>query len=320
MEAFVLAVAAISFAGVSSASLCWWALGEWGVVRSNATRGMVEKDGRVAWLMRHGIAPLLPLSEWLLAFSVVNSLARDGVLVVNRKGFSSSVTTLCSVVLAAAFALFVLSWVVSGAMLTGILVTVCAIGGTAIWVRSVEEKECQLLREETPEIVRSMSACLSAGLSLEQTFGQLEKETSGSLRSMFARMEGVLKTGGTADQALSELKGFKPVPELAFIAVALDVQHQTGGSLRRVLDSARGMVEDELELQRSLRVQTAQAKLSARIVTVMPFFLIALFSLTTEGFLEPFFQSVAGLALLGLAVLMQVMGVMLVRHMLTVQE
>ena len=47
--------------------------------------------------------------------------------------------------------------------------------------------------------------------------------------------------------------------ELAFIAVALDVQHASGGSLASVLDAARESVEGEIELERSLRVQTAQA-------------------------------------------------------------
>ncbi len=103
------------------------------------------------------------------------------------------------------------------------------------------------------------------------------------------------------------------------MAVALDVQHQSGGSVASVLDSAREAVEGELALQRSLRVQTAQAKLSARVVTLLPFVLIALFSLVSKDFLAPFFSSVAGLALLGLALLMQVGGVVLIRRLLRTQ-
>ena len=87
--------------------------------------------------------------------------------------------------------------------------------------------------------------------------------------------------------------------QLAFVAVALDVQHQSGGSLAAVLDAARESVESEIDLARSLKEQTAQAQLSARIVTAMPFVLIALFSLMSPGSLSPFFESMAGMALLG---------------------
>ena len=109
------------------------------------------------------------------------------------------------------------------------------------------------------------------------------------------------------------------MPELGFIAVALDVQHAGGGSIAPVLEAARESVEGELDLARSLRVQTAQAKLSARVVTAMPFLLVALFSLMSPGFLQPFFGSVAGLGLLALALTMQVAGVFAIRRMLKIE-
>ena len=86
--------------------------------------------------------------------------------------------------------------------------------------------------------------------------------------------------------------------------------------MRQVLDAARDSVEGELALRRSLKVQTAQAKLSAQVVSVMPFALVAVFSLVSEDFLSPFFASPAGWALLGLALGMQAAGVGMVRRVL----
>ncbi len=109
---------------------------------------------------------------------------------------------------------------------------------------------------------------------------------AGRLRTLFARAAHLLDTGGHgAGGARRRCGRGARCPELAFVAVALDVQHQTGGSMGQVLDAARDSVEGELELRRSLRVQTAQAKLSARVVSVMPFALVAVFSLVSEDFL-----------------------------------
>ena len=71
-------------------------------------------------------------------------------------------------------------------------------------------------------------------------------------------------------------------------------------------------------LAQAHKVQTAQAQLSARMVTFMPFVLVALVSLVSPGFLMPFFASFAGLALLAVAQVMQAAGVMLVHRMLDV--
>ncbi len=78
--------------------------------------------------------------------------------------------------------------------------------------------------------------------------------------------------------------------------------------MRQVLDAARDSVEGELSLRRALKVQTAQAKLSAQVVSVMPFALVAVFSLVSEDFLAPFFASASGWALLALALGMQAAG------------
>ena len=135
---------------------------------------------------------------------------------------------------------------------------------------------------------------------------------------MFARSVHVLETGGGAQEALEGLRTGAHASELAFVAVALDVQHQSGGAMRQVLDAATDTVKGELALRRSLRVQTAQAKLSARVVAIMPLILVAAFSLASPDFLSPFFQSAFGYVLLSLAIAMQVGGVVLVRKALAV--
>ena len=56
-------------------------------------------------------------------------------------------------------------------------------------------------------------------------------------------------------------------------------------TIAQVLEAAADTVKGELALRRALRVQTAQAKLSARVVVVMPFVLVAAFSLASPDFL-----------------------------------
>ena len=195
----------------------------------------------------------------------------------------------------------------------------CACAVAVARLRALEERRRDALRDAVPEALRSMGVCFRSGFSLLQTLQQVADEAPGPLGTLFGRAAHRLQTGHGAAEALGALREGATVPELSFVAVALDVQHEAGGSLAQVLDAARESVEGEMELRRSLRVQTAQAKLSARIVSVMPFALIAVFSLVSEDFLEPFFSSATGLALLALALGMQAAGVLAVRRMLAVE-
>lgn len=165
----------------------------------------------------------------------------------------------------------------------------------------------------------SLKACFHAGFSLRQTFDQLKVELAGPIADLFGRASDAMETGSSAEEAIELIRSSQSVPELSFIAVALEVQHKSGGSMRHVLDAARESLEGELELRRSLKVQTAQARLSAQVVTGVTFALVGLLSLMTEDFLAPFFSSAAGMLMLAAALAMQCAGVMLIRRILKVE-
>jgi tight adherence protein B len=65
-----------------------------------------------------------------------------------------------------------------------------------------------------------------------------------------------------------------------------------------------------------MEVQTAQAKMSARVVSVMPLLLMLVLSVAMEGYLASFFTSVPGFMLLITALGMELAGVMIIRKIL----
>ena len=160
---------------------------------------------------------------------------------------------------------------------------------------------------------------MHAGLSLPQTFSEVAQQIDQPARGLFARVSRDLDLGYSMNEALEHFKQVAELPELSFVAMALDVQYACGGSATPVLRSAEESISRDLDLRRSLRVQTAQAKLSAQIVSVMPFALVFVISAVDQAFLHPFFSSAQGVVLLLLAIAMLGGGVLLVRRMLAVE-
>ncbi|MEE0705494.1 MAG: type II secretion system F family protein [Adlercreutzia sp.] len=279
-----------------------------------------ESRGKAAlrWHLRNGIAPLRPAAEALLQVKAVRRSLGQLEGSCEARGYLTSQVALMTMLIFAGVGCVAGGWALTQSPVFGAAIAGGALILGASAAKAEAEKRACALRDEIPDALRSIGVCFKAGLSLMQTLHQTGSEMKGPLGALFLAAARVLETGGTASEALALFKHRADAPELAFVAVALDVQHQTGGSLAPVLEAARESVEGEIELARSLKVQTAQAKLSARIVTVMPFVLIALFSFMSPGFLDPFFASVPGMVLLALALVMQVGGVMLVRRTLNV--
>lgn len=286
----------------------------------NIARGLrLGRAERQQFVLASVAKPFHPLSACLLRVQPIRDIAHDASLVLPGMQLISS-EEVVSVSLLGAAVLAVCGTVLAGSVVFGIALTATFIAGAWCAVRYHAHKTYSRMRDLVPQAMRVLSDSFRAGHSLQQTMQQASKDLEGHLGTLFGRVSHRLESGYSTHDALEPLRCAHAVKELAFVAVALDVQHKSGGSIAPVLESARNAVEGELELARTLRVQTAQAKLSASIVTVMPFVLIAFFSLVSPGFLSPFFESALGLFLLGVALVMQVGGILSVRRICKVDE
>ena len=275
--------------------------------------------GRAAWLVRNGVSPLKPLACRLLRIRKVGQSTDDVVSMLRNAGYLATASSALSIVIGGAVLVLAAGWVLTANAVGGVALAACAVAALFSAAATARERRREAIREAVPDALRSMTVCFRSGLSLLQTMRQVGTEAKGPIGELFSHVAHLLETGGSTREALATFREGDSVPELSFVAVALDVQHQTGGSLERVLDAARESIESGLELERSLRVQTAQAKLSARIVSVMPLILVVLFSLVSDDFLAPFFSSFTGVALRAVAVSMQLAGVLIVRRTLKVE-
>lgn len=293
--------------------------------RARATRrveetAMAGESGLLARLLRNGVAPATALVGRLYQHARIVGYCKDLCFLARRRGYETSPERIGGIAALAATACIPLGWVVTVSWVFGAMSAVCVLIGLGIAAHQSRERHVEEIRESVPDMLHAMSACFHVGYSLLQTFRHLASEIRGSLGTLFEKAASDLETGRTATETLQRMRENSDLPELSFVTAALEIQHQTGGSMQKIIDSACESIEGELALRRSLRVQTAQARLSMRVVTIMPFVLIAVFSLVSPGFLAPFFSSPLGAAVFCVAMGMQLAGVLIVRRLLDVGE
>lgn len=282
----------------------------------------INADGRrekLVVLAKRGVRPFIPVSEWLLDKSrTLDNSMQGAVILFSESGVKVAKEALLSDLILATLLAFMVGGVLTGSLTFGIAIGCVTFIGAISFARNRFAKRNIAMREEIPEALRTLAMSFRSGHSLPQVLSDSSRECKGYLAYLFSVASDRIEMGATPEEALAVMRGNDRVPELSFVAVALDIQHQSGGRIALVLESAMDSIEGELKLARSLRVQTAQAKLSASIVTIMPFILIALFSLFSPDFLSPFFSSPLGMAVLAIALIMQLSGVLIVRRMLNV--
>ena len=287
--------------------------------RSQRAVGRAGGESFLARLLADGIRPLKGVSAAILSNLTVQRFIEKLANELGNAGYRTDNVSLASVLGFGLMLLGVLVYALSSSLIGGFAAIACGLLGVNGWLVRKQEQRRLEMREEIPEALQSMKACFQVGYSLSQTVHEVAASAKGPLGALFSEVEGNLETGSDVRRALLPMRADGSEPELVFLATALEIQHKTGGSMQRILEAARQSVVDELDLKRTLRTQTAQAKLSAQIVTAMPFALIGVFSLVSPGFLDPFFESAAGLILLAVAIGIQIAGISLVRRLLKVE-
>lgn len=315
-------VGALAFASASG----FFCVGPW--VGRALRRRKSGQGGNCSFGMRNelqhllscGIRCAVPFAKVLLRKDIARDAAQEAVLLFQERGYGNARAegVVCVVLVA------LVGWVLFGALALGSLLSAIAVALGALslatfQLRSRADKRMERARLSVPDSIQAMKSCFQAGFSLEQALGYLAQHSCPEMAGAFAHALQTLQMGGSSTEALNGLREEVHAPEFAFVMVALEIQHRTGGSLAHVLGDAEQAARGQFELERSLRVQTAQARLSARVVSVMPIVLVGVFSLVSEGFMEPFFTSLAGFLLFMLAVGMQVIGIFMVRKTLKVK-
>lgn len=268
-------------------------------------------------LLSWGVGCLRPAAVWLLRWPLVRDFAVEAAALLKERGFLRvQPRGLVSLGLCVCAVSLLVDALLLGSVFSALAVVMGAVALIVFLVRSEADKQAEQVRMRVPDSIQAMKSCFQAGFSLEQTLEYQSQHGCKQLADAYRHALQALRLGCTASEALDGLRQEVNAPEFAFVMVALEVQHRTGGSLAAVLADAEQMARSHFELERSLRVQTAQARLSARVVSAMPLVLVGLFSLVTEGFLDPFFSSVPGVLMFCLAVIMQVAGVLMVRKTL----
>lgn len=288
-----------------------------GLSRSVRIQQRAGSAGALA-VLQTGVPALLGMSVRLLRIGRVRRFAEQACNAARQNGVAASPDALLSLVAFACLALLAVCALVGRAPL-GVLLGAGVVLGVGAASAHALELRYERTRDALPDALQSMSSCFGAGYTLLQTFDHLAEELKGPLSGIFRNAANAMRMGTPPLTALAQIRDHGGVAELSFVSVALAVQHQTGGSMQRVLDATRDSLKQELELRRSLRVHTAQAKLSARVVVGVTIGLVAAMMLLSRDFLQPFFSSTVGMVLLGVAVFMQVAGVVLVRRLLGVE-
>ena len=178
-----------------------------------------------------------------------------------------------------------------------------------IYTQSAKRKRMLVLEQQLPDALDLMGRAMMAGhafpSALQMVGGEMPEPISSEFRTVFDE----INYGISTQEALINLTARVPSTDLSYFVIAVLIQRETGGNLAELLGNISTLVRARLKLLGTVRVLSAEGRLSAWILTLLPFALATLLQLVNPKFLSVLWTDPIGLRMVGIAMCLMVAGI-----------
>ena len=273
------------------------------------------RQSAAAMLREKYLRELSPLERWLEALPGMERLA----LFAEQSG---RLTPAYRIILAATMLGIGAGWLTFMLLHQPVLAILAAAGGFMLPFFRISfrrSKRISRFEEQLPEALDVMVRALKAGHPFSGTLQMVSEEMDDPIAKEFGITFADINYGLDVKQAFMNLLERMPNMTLMTLVTAVVVQRETGGNLAETLSKISGVIRGRFRFGRRVKTLSAEGRMSAWILAMIPFFLFIVIMLTTPTYLPVLMQEPAGMKIVAVSFTLQVIGILWIRRIIRIE-
>lgn len=238
---------------------------------------------------------------------------------IDRAGWPLRASELLAIQGAAALGGAVVAGVLVG---TWWLIPVLAAAGIALprllLGRRIGKRQDAFL-EQLPDTLQLLAGSLQAGYGFLQAMDTLVRESSPPTSTEFGRVLTEIRLGMPVEDSLTAMADRFGSEDLRWVVLAMNIQRQVGGNLATLLNTVAETLRERERVRRQIQVLSAEGRLSAWILGLLPIGIAGYISMVNPGFLEALTGERIGQIMIAGAVASLGVGVVWMRKIIRIE-
>jgi tight adherence protein B len=210
---------------------------------------------------------------------------------------------------------------VLGALISPLLTLLALVVPTVVarsWVNHKVTKRRNKFAEQLSDTLQLLTASMRSGFGLSQALTIITDDVEEPTRSEVEQVLAATRVGFDLSDALRTMAQRMDNKDLDWVVSAIDINREAGGNLSEVLENVNATIRDRQRIQRKIRTYTAEGRLSAQILLVLPVgFLLLEWAVNPHG-ISALFSGV-GLAAFAMALALMGVGWLWIRKIISVK-
>ncbi|MGN6137132.1 MAG: type II secretion system F family protein [Aureliella sp.] len=187
------------------------------------------------------------------------------------------------------------------------------------WLFIRRRNRIKKFNKQLPEALELLSRSLRSGHSLGSGFGLIATEMQEPISREFGQAFEEQNLGIPLEEALDAMTIRVPNMDLRFFATAVVLQRQTGGDLAEILDKIGRLIRERFKLAGTIQALTGEGRLSGIVLLALPPALFCVMYKLNYDYCMVLFRDPTGRQLLAGALVMQFVGALVIRKIITIK-
>ena len=237
---------------------------------------------------------------------------------LHQSGLSWSVSDFFGISAVTFLLVFFSCTYIGGPMWACVALAVFAATLPTAYAYRAKSKRLVRIEQQLPEAMDLIGRALRAGHAFPTGLKMVGDEMSEPLAGEFRAAFDEVNYGISMQEALMNLAMRVPSTDLRYFVVAVLIQRETGGNLSELLASISAIIRDRLKLMGQVRVLSAEGKMSAWVLSLLPFGAALAIQATYPAFLEVLYTDPSGRKMLVGAGVMMLCGIVVMRKIVRI--
>ena len=200
-----------------------------------------------------------------------------------------------------------------------LLLLASAVSGPCLLVLRARAARLKKIEAQLPEAADFLARALRAGHSFSNVLQMVGDELNEPISGEFKMAHEEINYGVPMNEALQNLAARIPLTDLRYLVIAVLVQRESGGNLAEVLVSIARIIRARLKLLGQVRVLSAEGRMSAWVLGLMPVVMIGVMALVNPQYIRLLWTDPSGIKLLWYAAGMVALGVVWMRNVIRIR-
>jgi len=189
------------------------------------------------------------------------------------------------------------------------------------WLALMRTRSARLrkLEEQLPEAADFLGRALRAGHSFANVMQMVGEEMPDPIAGEFKFAYEEINYGVPMNEALHNLALRVPLTDLRYLVIAVLIQRESGGNLAEVFSNISRLIRARLKLLSQVRVMSAEGRMSAWVLGLLPVGVMALMVLSNPAYVRVLWTDPIGVQLVWYALIVAACGVLWMRKLIRIR-